>query len=120
MVSLYKLGDKDTRPWGTWETINVGEKYIVKHLVILPGQSVSLQQHNHRSEHWIIVKGNAQITVGETTKTYAQNSHVYIPVKEKHRIANLGNENLVFIEIQTGDTLDENDIVRFEDQYGRL
>lgn len=120
MTIQYKLGDKDTRPWGSWKTIDIGEKHIVKRLVILPQQSVSLQMHNFRSEHWIIVEGEADITLGEETKRYTANNHVYIPVKEKHRIANPLQIPLVFIEVQTGDTLDETDIIRFEDKYGRI
>lgn len=120
MTILYKLGDKDNRPWGNWETIDVGQHHIVKRITIKPQGSVSLQMHNHRSEHWIIVKGIALVTVGNKVKTYSENEHIYIPIQEKHRIANNGPEPLIFIEIQTGDLLDEKDIIRFEDNYGRV
>ncbi len=116
----YNVGDKDTRPWGTWEVVDVGEKHIVKKLTLLPGQSVSLQLHHHRNEHWVIVHGIATVTLGDKLLSIPENENVYIPVETKHRIANDTNETLVFIEIQTGAVLDENDIVRFEDKYGRI
>ena len=120
MSICYKVGDKDTRPWGTWEVLAVGDSYIVKRLNIKPKQSVSLQLHHFRNEHWIIVKGTATVTLNDDIQTVLQNESVYIPVETKHRIANDTDENLVFIEVQTGDTLDENDIERFDDRYGRI
>ena len=120
MTVNYKRGDFDSRPWGTWEVLDAGESHIVKKLVVLPNQSVSLQLHHKRNEHWIIVHGTATVTLGDEIKTVKQDEAVYIPVETKHRIANLTNEPVVFIEVQTGDNLDENDIERFEDQYGRV
>ncbi len=120
MTVNYKRGDFDSRPWGTWEVLDAGESHIVKKLVVLPNQSVSLQLHHKRNEHWIIVQGTATVTLGDEVKTVRQDEAVYIPVETKHRIANLTNEPVIFIEVQTGDNLDENDIVRFEDQYGRV
>lgn len=120
MAVNYKRGDFDSRPWGTWEVLDAGESHIVKKLVVLPNQSVSLQLHHKRNEHWIIVQGTATVTLGDEVKTVRQDEAVYIPVETKHRIANLTNEPVVFIEVQTGDNLDENDIERFEDQYGRV
>ncbi len=116
----YKIGDFDSRPWGTWEVMDVGERHIVKKLTLLPNQSVSLQLHHYRNEHWVIVKGTATVTLGENIRSVPENHNVYIPVETKHRIANNTDNLLVFIEVQTGDILDENDIVRFEDQYGRI
>ncbi len=116
----YKTGDKDNRPWGTWEVIDVGERHIVKKLTLLPGQSVSLQMHHHRNEHWVIVHGTATVTLDDNVLLVPENQNVYIPTKTKHRIANDTSETITFIEIQTGTVLDENDIVRFEDKYGRI
>lgn len=120
MTIFYKKGDMDTRPWGTWEVIEAGEGYIVKKITVLPGKILSLQLHHHRAEHWIIVSGSAEVTLGENVFTAPQNTAVYIDKEQKHRIANNTDNPMVFIEIQTGDTLDENDIVRFEDRYGRV
>jgi len=115
----YKVGDKDTRPWGTWEVIAVGEHHIAKKIVVNPGGQLSLQLHHHRDEHWIIAEGVAEVTVGEKVFSAPANTPVFIPVEAKHRIANRTENPVVFIEVQTGETLDENDIVRLEDKYGR-
>lgn len=120
MTVNYQKGDHDSRPWGTWEVLEAGINYIVKKLVVLPGQSVSLQLHHKRNEHWIIVQGIATVTLDDKIKTVKQDESVYIPVETKHRIANQTNEPIIFIEVQTGEDLDETDIVRFEDQYGRI
>ncbi len=120
MTVNYQKGDHDSRPWGTWEVLEAGTNYIVKKLVVLPGQSVSLQLHHKRNEHWIIVQGIATVTLDDKIKTVKQDESVYIPVETKHRIANQTNEPIIFIEVQTGEDLDETDIVRFEDQYGRV
>ncbi len=119
MAVEYKIGEKGQRPWGNWEVIDVGEEYIVKRIIVCPKQKLSLQLHHHRSEHWIIAKGNPLITLDETTKEYQQNDHVFIPVEVKHRIENPTDTDVIFIEVQAGKTLDENDIVRFDDIYGR-
>ena len=120
MTVTYKIGEKDTRPWGDWEVIDVGPTYIVKRIRVLPDKKLSLQLHHHRDEHWIIAQGTAQVTLGEKVFDVPANTPVFIPVGEKHRIANLTQEPVVFIEVQTGDTLDETDIVRLEDSYGRV
>ena len=120
MATRYKKGDMDTRPWGTWEVLESSDTYCVKKITVNPNAILSLQMHNFRAEHWIIAKGNAMIVLGEDTLYRTQDEAVYIPVKTKHRIKNTSNsEDLVFIEVQTGDTLDEEDIIRFEDNYGR-
>lgn len=119
MAVSYKIGDKDTRPWGTWEVVTVGENYIVKKICVNPGQTLSLQMHHHRDEHWIITSGQAVVTLGEKQFDALENTPVFIKAGQKHRIANKTEQPVIFIEIQTGHTLDENDIVRFEDQYGR-
>ncbi len=120
MANNYKKGDKDSRPWGTWEVLESDNNYCVKKIVVTPGNILSLQMHNFRAEHWIIVKGEAIVTLGEDKLPKKANESVYIPVKTKHRIQNNASENMEFIEIQTGENLDENDIVRFEDVYGRV
>lgn len=115
----YKRGDHDTRPWGTWEVLDAGEGFCVKKITVNPGGILSLQLHHFRSEHWTIVQGTAVVTLGEDKITVGQNEHVFIPVETKHRIQNDTADEVVFIEIQAGDNLDENDIVRYEDNYGR-
>lgn len=120
MSILYKAGDKDTRPWGTWEVVAVGSEYIVKRIVVMPGQQLSLQLHHHRDEHWIIVEGTAEITLDNKVFNAPQNTPIFIGVGQKHRIANRTTTPVIFIEVQTGKTLDENDIVRLEDNYGRV
>lgn len=120
MATNYKKGDSDTRPWGKWEVLDSGEHFCVKKITVNPQAILSLQMHNHRAEHWIIAEGDAMVVLGEDTLYRHADESVYIPVKTKHRIKNVSeHNNLVFIEIQTGDTLDENDIIRFEDNYGR-
>ena len=121
MSVLYKRGDSDVRPWGTWEILDVGEKFSVKRITVNPKALLSLQMHYHRAEHWIIVQGNALVTLGDEVLKRGPSSSVFIPQETKHRIQNASDkEDLIFIEVQTGETLDENDIVRFEDVYGRV
>ncbi|MDR1693984.1 MAG: phosphomannose isomerase type II C-terminal cupin domain [Lactobacillaceae bacterium] len=120
MGNNYRRGDKDTRPWGTWEVLDSGDGFCVKRIMVTPGNILSLQLHHHRAEHWIIVKGEALVTLGENKIVKKANESIYIPVETKHRIQNDTNKDMEFIEIQTGETLDENDIVRFEDTYGRV
>ncbi len=121
MTTKYKKGDSDIRPWGTWEVLESADKYCVKKITVNPDAILSLQMHNFRAEHWIIAKGNAMIILGEDTLYRKQDESVYIPIKTKHRIKNISNEEeLVFIEVQTGDNLDENDIIRLDDTYGRV
>jgi mannose-6-phosphate isomerase-like protein (cupin superfamily) len=121
MTTNYKKGDSDTRPWGTWEVLESANNYCVKKITVKPNAILSLQMHNFRAEHWIIAKGEAMIVLGDDTLYRKQDEAVYIPVKTKHRIKNTSqSEELVFIEVQTGDNLDEDDIIRFEDSYGRI
>jgi len=107
------------RPWGSYDSIDNGDRFQVKRLVVKPGASMSLQLHHHRAEHWIVVSGTAQITRGEETFLLGENESTYIPVGTKHRIANPGKVTLHIIEVQSGSYLGEDDIVRFEDVYGR-
>jgi mannose-1-phosphate guanylyltransferase/mannose-6-phosphate isomerase len=107
------------RPWGSYDSIDNGDRFQVKRLVVKPGASMSLQLHHHRAEHWIVVSGTARITRGEEVLLLGENESTYIPVGTKHRIENPGKVTLHIIEVQSGSYLGEDDIVRFEDQYGR-
>jgi mannose-1-phosphate guanylyltransferase/mannose-6-phosphate isomerase len=107
------------RPWGSYDSIDNGHRYQVKRLTIKPGAQLSLQLHHHRAEHWIVVSGTALITLGEKQFMLQENQSTYIPIGEKHRIENPGKVPLHIIEVQSGGYLGEDDIVRFEDRYGR-
>ena len=107
------------KPWGSFEIIDEGEKYTVKKIIVYPGGKLSLQSHEHRSEHWLIASGVAEIIIGEKIYNLKENDNIFIPRGSKHRLANLGSENLIVIEMWFGDKLDENDIKRFEDIYNR-
>ena len=107
------------RPWGSYDSIDNGHRYQVKRLTIKPGAQLSLQLHHHRAEHWIVVSGTALITLGEKQFLLEENQSTYIPIGEKHRIENPGKVPLHIIEVQSGGYLGEDDIVRFEDRYGR-
>lgn len=107
------------RPWGTYQTIVDSENYKVKRIVVFPHSQLSLQSHNHRSEHWVIVEGCGTVICGDKELTLSKDEHVYINVKEKHRMSNFTDKNVVFIEVQNGDYLGEDDIIRYEDIYGR-
>ena len=110
---------KVLRPWGWYDSLEKGEGFQVKRIVVNPGAVLSLQVHHYRSEHWIVVRGVARITLGEEVITLAQNQSSFIPVGEKHRVENPGQVPLEIIEIQSGTYLGEDDIVRLEDRYGR-
>jgi mannose-1-phosphate guanylyltransferase/mannose-6-phosphate isomerase len=107
------------RPWGTYQSIHNGTNHQVKHITVAPGSSLSLQLHHHRSEHWVVVSGTAVVQVGEMEKVLKPNESVYIPVETKHRLTNRSDEILHLIVVQCGDYLGEDDIVRFDDVYGR-
>lgn len=119
MINNYKRGDHDTRPWGEWEVIDCGNGFCVKRITVNPKGILSLQLHHFRAEHWIIVNGTATVTLEDEIITKKAGENVYIPIETKHRIQNNAAEPLIFIEIQSGKNLDENDIVRYEDAYGR-
>jgi mannose-1-phosphate guanylyltransferase/mannose-6-phosphate isomerase len=110
---------KVARPWGSYETITAGPRFQVKHIIVDPGEALSLQMHVHRSEHWTIVRGSAEVTVGDQVSILQENESTYIAVGTRHRLANPGKVPLELIEIQCGPYLGEDDIVRFDDQYGR-
>jgi mannose-1-phosphate guanylyltransferase/mannose-6-phosphate isomerase len=107
------------RPWGFYQTIDAGERFHVKRIVVKPGARLSLQKHVHRSEHWVVVRGTARITVGDLVKDVHENESAYVPVNTKHRLENPGKIPLELIEVQSGSYLGEDDIVRFEDDYRR-
>lgn len=107
------------RPWGSFDSIDLGEKYQVKRITVVPGAKLSLQYHHHRAEHWIVVSGTAKVRIGEQTQLLAENQSVYIPVGETHSLENPGDIPLELIEVQSGSYLGEDDIVRLEDIYGR-
>ena len=107
------------RPWGSYESLVIGEQFQVKRLTVTPGQTLSLQLHHHRAEHWVVVSGEAEITRGEEQLTLGPDQSTYIPIGMKHRLANRGAVPLEVIEVQSGSYLGEDDIVRFDDVYGR-
>jgi len=107
------------RPWGSFEVLLTEKNYQVKKLIINPNQKISLQKHKHRSEHWVVVKGNASVTKNNKVYNLKKNYSIDIPKETKHRIENKEKTPLVIIEIQTGNKLLENDIIRFEDIYNR-
>jgi mannose-1-phosphate guanylyltransferase/mannose-6-phosphate isomerase len=108
------------RPWGSYESIAAGGRFQVKHIVVLPGRSLSLQMHHHRAEHWVVVVGTANVECGDSKKMVFPNESVYIPSGVKHRLTNPGKVDLHLIEVQSGDYLGEDDIIRFEDTFGRV
>jgi len=107
------------RPWGTYESIDNGGRYQVKHITVKPGAALSLQMHHHRAEHWVVVSGTARVTRGEEVFVVTENQSTFIPIGTKHRLENPGKVLLEMIEVQSGPYLGEDDIVRFEDVYGR-
>jgi mannose-1-phosphate guanylyltransferase / mannose-6-phosphate isomerase len=113
------LHRKVHRPWGWYDSIDAGPRFQVKRIMVKPGASLSLQMHHHRAEHWIVVQGTAEVTCGDKRVMISENQSTYIPLGEKHRLANPGKVPLEIIEVQSGSYLGEDDIVRFEDRYGR-
>lgn len=110
---------KDHRPWGWVEALLAGERFQVKRITVQPGETLSLQSHFHRSEHWIVVEGTAKVTVDGSETLLTENQSLYVPAGAKHRVENPGKIPVVFIEVQTGTYLGEDDIVRYEDRYAR-
>jgi mannose-1-phosphate guanylyltransferase/mannose-6-phosphate isomerase len=107
------------RPWGSYETTDSGARFQTKRIVVKPGHKLSLQMHHHRSEHWIVVTGTARVTIGDEVRLLQENQSTYIPAGTAHRLENPGKIPLHMIEVQCGAYLGEDDIVRFEDSYGR-
>jgi len=108
------------RPWGVYDSIDNGERYQVKRITVKPGEKLSVQMHHHRAEHWIVVSGTARVTNGEKTYLVTENQSTYIPIGQIHALENPGMIPLELIEVQSGSYLGEDDIVRFEDIYGRV
>jgi mannose-1-phosphate guanylyltransferase / mannose-6-phosphate isomerase len=107
------------RPWGWYDSIDEGGRFKVKRIQVKPKASLSLQKHHHRAEHWVVVTGTAEITNGDKKILLTENQSTYIPLGETHRLANPGHIPLEIIEVQSGSYLGEDDIVRYEDNYGR-
>jgi mannose-1-phosphate guanylyltransferase/mannose-6-phosphate isomerase len=107
------------RPWGAYDSIDNGDRFQVKRITVKPGGTLSLQMHHHRAEHWIVVSGTAEVTCGEKVILLTENQSTYIPLGVTHRLRNPGRLPLELIEVQSGSYLGEDDIVRFEDNYGR-
>lgn len=117
--SEYQAHREVFRPWGSYDLLSDGERYSVKKIKVKPGASLSLQMHHHRAEHWVVVKGTAMVERGDQNQTLAENQSVFIPLGQKHRLSNPGLIPLELIEVASGSYLGEDDIVRFEDGYGR-
>ena len=111
--------DRTARPWGWFETLSEVPGHKIKRIRVLPGQQISLQRHHQRAEHWVVVQGIALVQVGDKELRTEPGQYRYIPLKEKHRLSNIGTEELVLIEVQCGGYLGEDDIVRLADTYGR-
>jgi mannose-1-phosphate guanylyltransferase/mannose-6-phosphate isomerase len=107
------------RPWGYYESIDGGDRFQVKRIMVKPGEALSLQMHHHRAEHWVVVSGTARVTRDDEVKLLSENESTYIPIGTKHRLENPGKTPLFLIEVQSGGYLGEDDIVRFEDRYRR-
>lgn len=119
MANDYKKGERDDRPWGTWEVMDTGANFAVKKISVLPGHRLSYQVHHHRAEHWVVVSGNGRLTLDDVARDVGTNDHIQIAVGEKHCIENTGDVPMEFIEVQIGDELREDDIVRLDDPYNR-
>jgi mannose-1-phosphate guanylyltransferase/mannose-6-phosphate isomerase len=113
------LHRKVHRPWGWYDSVDNGERFQVKRIVVRPGATLSLQMHHHRAEHWVVVRGTAKVTRGDETLLLGENESTFIPLGVRHRLENPGQIPLEIIEVQSGSYLGEDDIVRFEDNYGR-
>ena len=113
------MNNTEERPWGTYCIIDEGERYKVKNIVVKVGQSLSLQKHFHRAEHWVVVEGTALVEVEGEKSIINENQSTYIPLGAKHRLSNPGKIPLKIVEVQSGAYLGEDDIERYEDNYGR-
>jgi len=111
--------ERGDRPWGSYLVLDESSSYKIKRIEVLPGQRLSLQKHHHRSEHWIVVSGTALVTCGDQQQVINVNESTFIPIGQNHRLENPGKIPLVIIEVQSGEYLGEDDIVRFDDDYNR-
>jgi mannose-1-phosphate guanylyltransferase/mannose-6-phosphate isomerase len=108
------------RPWGYYQSVDQGARYQVKRIVVRPGGRLSLQKHHHRAEHWVVVRGVAEVTINTKVETVHENESIYLPIGSTHRLANPGKIDLELIEVQTGSYFGEDDIVRIEDDFNRV
>ncbi len=111
---------KEERPWGWYDVIDEGDRYKVKNIEVKPGSSLSLQVHHHRAEHWVVVEGTAMVQLNNDKQLLSENQSTFIPLGCKHRLSNPGKIPLKIIEVQSGPYLDEDDIERFDDDFGRV
>ena len=118
-IAQAEVFPKDHRPWGWFESLALGERFQVKRICVKPGAALSLQSHEHRSEHWVVVEGTAKVTIDDEVKLVSEGQSVYMPLRSKHRMENPGKLPMVLIEVQIGNYLGEDDIVRYEDMYQR-
>ena len=118
-VSFSEIPPTENRPWGSFTTLEEGPGYKIKRIEVNPGHRLSLQMHHHRSEHWIVVSGTAKVICGDTEEVLCANESTYVPQCTAHRLENPGVIKLVIIEVQNGEYLGEDDIVRFQDDYAR-
>lgn len=114
-----RLAPTETRPWGAFYVLDEGPGFKVKRIVVTPGGRLSLQSHRHRAEHWVVVSGEATVTVGEAVLTLTRGDSVDIALGERHRLENFGRTDVEVVEVQFGDYLGEDDIIRYEDVYAR-
>ena len=118
-IAQAEIFPKDHRPWGWFESLALGERFQVKRICVKPGAALSLQSHNHRSEHWIVVEGTARVTIDDEVKLVTEGQSVYVPLGAVHRMENTGKVPMLLIEVQIGSYLGEDDIIRYEDVYAR-
>ncbi len=114
------LGASESRPWGSFTILEEARGYKIKRIEVKPGHRLSLQMHHHRSEHWIVVSGTARVLCGETEQVLSSNQSTYVPQCTAHRLENPGVIPLILIEVQNGEYLGEDDIIRFQDDYARI
>jgi len=119
-TNRFSVGDRDTRPWGNWEVLDATEHTCVKRITVLPGRRLSLQRHRHRREFWYVLAGRARVECDGEVSELGPGERMVIPLGAWHRVANPAGEPLVFLEVQSGEVLDEDDIERREDDYGRV
>ena len=117
--SIFDFNERVYRPWGWYESINSGDNFQVKKIHVYPNEQLSVQKHFHRSERWVVIKGEAKVTIGETTETHKVGSMISIGKEEIHSLANATSSDVEIIEVQLGSYLGEDDIVRYSDKYGR-
>jgi mannose-6-phosphate isomerase len=118
-MSVNQVGKTYERPWGTYKTLDQSEGFQIKIITVNSGGRLSLQSHEKRQEHWIVVEGLATVTVNDLKKEYQPGSYIFIPLQAKHRLENFGQNQVTLVEVQMGSYLGEDDITRYDDVYGR-